>query len=161
MISRSQARSALLPHGALPARLIVCEPTARWAAALSRDVGEFRHAVFQARSLADAMAALAESPASFFVAELSEKYADPLARLLVEVQRRFPLARTGVVAERALARYEGWMLEAGAVCFVAGVRALGPLTHAACRHLAEVPGPPQSLAERVWASLPWPREANR
>ena len=47
------------------------------------------------------------------------------------------------------------MREAGAVDFVSSVRQVGLLARLACRHLAQVPPPQQSLTERIWAGLPW------
>ena len=72
--------------------------------------------------------------------------------------REFPMARLAVVADRGLAGHEWLMREAGAVHFVCSPRQVGTLAQLACRHLAQVPPPQQSLAERIWASLPWARE---
>ena len=60
-----------------------------------------------------------------------------------------------VVADRQWADYEWLMREAGAVHFVCSPRRVGPLAQLACRHLAQVPPPQQSLTERIWAALPW------
>lgn len=158
-IRAAAAASVLMPSGAQPARLIVCESTGRWAVALRRELGSAADCLFQTRSLADAMAALDAAPASFLLVELHARYAESLAWLLADVGRRYPLCRTGVVADRALARYGDWMLEAGAAAFALGVRRLGPLADAARRHLAAAPQPPQGLVEQVWAELPWRRGA--
>ena len=49
-----------------------------------------------------------------------------------------------------------WVLrEAGAVHFVDSIRRVAPLARLACRHLAQVPPPQQSLSERIWTNLPW------
>jgi hypothetical protein len=47
------------------------------------------------------------------------------------------------------------MREAGAVHFVDSVRHVGLLARLACRHLAQVPPPQQTLTELIWAGLPW------
>ncbi len=49
-----------------------------------------------------------------------------------------------------------WLVrEAGAVHVVDSVRQVGLLARLACRHLAQVPPPQQTLTERIWAGLPW------
>ena len=53
-----------------------------------------------------------------------------------------------MVAARALR-------EAGAVHFLCSPRGVGLLARLACRHLAQIPSPPQTLTERIWTSLPW------
>ena len=49
-----------------------------------------------------------------------------------------------------------WLVrEAGAVHVVDSVRQVELLARLACRHLAQVPPPQQTLTERIWAGLPW------
>jgi hypothetical protein len=140
-----------------PARLIVCERTGRWAVALRRELAEAGVRVWETRTLADCFQELAESPASFAVLELGGDFDELLCRL-ARRPREFPLARLAVVADRSLADYEWLMREAGAVYFLCSPRKVGPLAQLACRHLAQVPPPQQSLTERIWTSLPWGRE---
>jgi DNA-binding NarL/FixJ family response regulator len=109
----------------------------------------------ETRSLADAWQALAAAPASFLVLELTATRAESLIERLPVVERQFPLARAAVVAGRRLAAYELAAREAGAVGFICSGRGLGPLVDAIRRHLRAVPQSPVSLAEQVWASLPW------
>ena len=71
--------------------------------------------------------------------------------------REFPAARLAVVADESRAGHERLMREAGAVHFLCSPRQAGLLARLACRHLAQVPPPPQSLSERIWGSLPWAR----
>ena len=94
------------------------------------------------------------NPASFAVVELGANVGG-LLRLLAAQPRQFPAARLAVVADRSQAGYEWLMREAGAVHFLCSPRQVAVLARLACRHLAEVPPPQQSLAERIWASLPW------
>jgi hypothetical protein len=138
----------------LPARLIVCERSGRGAVAMRRELAEGGIRVWETRTLADCWSELAHSPASFLVLELGSNIADLLQRM-ARLPREFPSARLAAVADRSLARYEWLMREAGAVHFLCSVRQAGPLAQLACRHLAQVPPPPQSLTERIWASLPW------
>jgi hypothetical protein len=136
------------------AKLIVCERTGRWAVALRRELGTAGVRVWETRTLADCRDELIENPASFVVVELG---ANPrgLLRLLVSQSHRFPAARLAVVADRSHGNYESLMREAGAVHFLCSPRQAGLLARLACRHLAEVPPPQQSMAERIWAGLPW------
>jgi len=144
-----------LSPGADTARLVVCERTGRWAVALRRELAGAGVRLREARNLADCWEGLAASPASFLVIELRASTLEELLRFTARLQQDFPIARLAVVADRRLAAYEWLMREAGAVHFTCSPRQLGPLARLACRHLAQVPTPPQTLTERIWASLPW------
>jgi ActR/RegA family two-component response regulator len=136
------------------AKLIVCERRGRWAAALRRELAEAGVRVWETRTLADCRDELVANPASFAVVELGTNL-NGLLRLLARWPRRFPLARLAVVADRAQAGYEWLLREAGAVHFLSSPREVAVLARLACRHLAEMPPPQQTLAERIWAGLPW------
>lgn len=144
----------------IPARLIVCERTGRWAVALRRELSGAGVRVWETRTLADCWKELIASPASFVVVELGGDVAGLLRRMASQ-SREFPLARLAVAADRSLSDYEWLMREAGAVHFVCSPRQVGPLAQLACRHLAHVPPPQQSLTERIWASLPWAERGRR
>jgi hypothetical protein len=134
------------------AKLIVCERTGRWAVALRRELAGVR--VWETRSLADCRDELVENPASFAIVELGPNLRG-LLHFLASQPRRFPGARLAVVADRTQADYEWLMREAGAVHFLCSPRQVVLLVRLACRHLAQVPPPQQSLADRIWSSLPW------
>ena len=138
-----------------PALVIVCERRGTWAAALRRELADAGVRIRETRSLADCWAALAESPASLAVVELTPAGAAALLERMAWLGRDFPRARAAVVADRSLAGYEWLLREAGAVHFVVSPRRLAPLGRLACRHLAEAPAPKQDFIERLWASLPW------
>jgi len=148
------AASSPAPPASLPARLIVCERSGRWAVTLRRELAEAGVRVWETRTLADCWEELAASPASLLVVELGGDVAG-LLRCLARLPRQFPRARLAVVADRSLASYEGLMREAGAVHFLSSPRRIGPLAQLACRHLAQVPPLQQNLTERIWAGLPW------
>jgi hypothetical protein len=138
------------------ARLIVCEKTGRWAAALRRELaGKAR--VYETRSLPDCWDELAESPASWLVLEATEANLDNLAQRLAELPEKFRFARAMVCGERPMAAWEWLLREAGAVHAVFSPRELAPAVRFALRHLALAPRPEMSLRERVWESLPWGR----
>jgi hypothetical protein len=136
------------------AKLIVCERTGRWAVALRRELAEAGVRVWETRTLADCRDELVENPASFAVVELGKNVAG-LLRLLASQPRRFSAARLAVVTDRAQADYQWLLREAGAVHFLCSPRQVALLARLACRHLAQVPPPQQTLAERIWTSLPW------
>jgi hypothetical protein len=136
------------------ARLIVCERSGRWAVALRRELAGSGVRVWETRTLADCRNELVASPASFLVAELGRNVAGLLG-LLARQPRQFPAARIAVVADRDHAAWEWLVREAGAVHFLTSPRCAGMLARLACRHLAQVPPPSQSLTERIWSSLPW------
>lgn len=136
------------------AKLIVCERRGHWAVALRRELTEAGVRVWETRSLADCRDELATSPASFAVVELGANV-NSLLRFLATQNRQFRSARVAVVAGPSQADYQWLLREAGAVHFVSSFREVGVLARLACRHLAEAPPPQQTLAERIWAGLPW------
>ena len=148
-------RSVLLPEGALPARVIVCERTGRWAVALRRELAGAGVRIRETRSLAECWEMLAESPGGFVVVELSAVHVDALLRQMTRLERDFPLARVAIVADRSLAHYEWLLREAGAAHFTTSTGRLGPVAQLACRHLAEAPSPPRTAKQEIWARLPW------
>jgi len=171
------SRSVLLPEGAAGARLILCERTGRWAAALRRELGGEGTGPFclkdpkdaphhvplsphpsrieETRSLSQAFRVLAGGPASFLIVELSRANVDSLLEHMTDLPRRFPLARLAVVSDRRLSGYRWLVQEAGAVWYTSSPRRLASLAGLACRHLALAPKQRRGLREQIWASLPW------
>jgi len=137
-----------------PARLLVCERTGRWAVALRRELADAGTRVWETRSLDDCWQELVQSPASFVVLELHGKVPTLLQRI-ARLSYQFPQARLAVAADRSMSEYQWIVREAGAVYFLCSPRRTATLAQMACRHLAQVPPPPQNLTERIWASLPW------
>ncbi len=151
--------SSVIPSEAPAAgRLLVCERSGQWAGALRRELAQSGVPLGETRSLAECWEALAASPASFLVVELTVESAEDLLRRMVRLGRDFPLARVAVVAPRRLAGWQGLLREAGAVHFTCSPRQLGVVAEMACRHLASVPAPPQGLTDRILAGLPWGKE---
>ena len=151
-VNRSSAAPGAKPN--VPARLIVCERTGRWAAALRRELVDSGVRVWETRTLDDCWSELALSPASFVVLELGADVAGLLGRMTRRAGR-FPAARLAVVADRSRADHQWLIREAGAVAFLCSPRKVGLLARLACRHLAQAPPLQQSLTERIWAGLPW------
>ena len=136
------------------ARLIVCERDGRWAAALRRELSGSGVRVWETRTAADCRRELAASPASFVLVQMSRNPLDT-PRIVELLAREFPAARFAVAGKRSQAVHERLAREAGAVHFLCSPRRIGILSRMACRHLAQVPPPQQSMIERIWASLPW------
>lgn len=153
--SPAPGHAVLLPEGSRPARLVVCEISGQWAAALRRALGAGAPRVIEVRSLDDCLEVLRARPASFVVAELTRANPGPLVDALARIERECPLARVAVVAGRALGACEWLVREAGAVHFEVSPRRLGPLAETVRRHLAQAPRPALGLAGRIWARLPW------
>jgi hypothetical protein len=138
-----------------PARLIVCERSGSWSAALRSELAEAGVRLWECRSLPEAWEALAQTPAAFLIAEADRANLADLLRRMAWFSRDFPQARIAVVAQRDMARFEWLLREAGAVHFLSSPRRLTPLAGLVVRHLANVPLPAQTMVERIWASLPW------
>jgi hypothetical protein len=141
----------------VPARLIVCERTGRWAATLRRELASSGVRVWETRTLDGCFEELTASPASFAVLELSGDLSE-LLRHLARQRREFPAARSAVVAERRQAGYEWLLREAGVVHFLCSPRRAGLLGQMAYRHLVQTPPVQQSITDRIWSSLPWSRD---
>lgn len=139
-------------------RLLVCEQTGRWAAGLRRELAESGVRVRELRSLDDCGPELADAPASFLVLELTRRHLAALLTALPLWRKCHPAMRAAVVAPRELAPFEWLVREAGAVHFLCSPRQLGALARIVLRHGAQVPPPPQSLTQRLWAGLPWGKE---
>lgn len=151
------SRLALLPERSRPPRLIVCERTGQWAAAIGRLLGAAGPRVLETRSLAECWGTLRARPASFVILELTRGNFGPLLDGLAWFGRELPLAAAAVVAERSLAASEWIVREAGAIHFVTSPRSVEGLARAARRHLQQAPRLRPSLAEQIWARLPWGR----
>ncbi|MBN2580123.1 MAG: hypothetical protein JXB10_14125 [Pirellulales bacterium] len=142
-----------------PSRLLVCERTGRWAAALRRELADSGLRVWELRTWDDCDSELAAAPASFLVLELAPRRLAAALAALPRWRKGYPAMRAAVVAERDLASCEWLLREAGAVHFLCSPRQLGALARIVLRHAAQVPPPHQTLSQRLWAGLPWGREA--
>jgi len=135
-------------------RLIVCEQSGLWAAALRRTLGaavELR----QTRSLTECGRELAQAGSSLVAVELSADRVTRVAAFVAWISRRVPQALPIVLAERSLAGHEWWLREAGAAHFAISPRGLTVLAEVARRHGRRFPPPAQSWSQRIWATLPW------
>ncbi|MBN1908856.1 MAG: hypothetical protein JW818_03880 [Pirellulales bacterium] len=148
----------VLPEGAGPPRVIVCEASSRWAIALRRE-GLGRRELFETRSLAGCWDRLAEAPSSFVILELTRSNVDDLLARVVRMGRDYLLARVAVVTTPALISLQWMVREAGVVHMVNSTRQADQLAAIARRHLAQAARPSRSLTDQIWAALPWPHRA--
>jgi hypothetical protein len=135
-------------------RLIVCERKATWATRL-RDEMPREVAIRQLRVLGDVPAELALSPASVLVVEVTAANIAAVLDLLTELGRAFPLARAVAVGEGKAEAQRDALLEAGAVDHITSPRNADRIAGMARRHLERAPQPRQTIAARIWESLPW------
>jgi hypothetical protein len=136
-------------------KLIVCERHGRWAVALRRELAGSGVRVWETRSLADCRTALLETPSAFVVVALSSKNIEGVLRMSAFTRRRCPESRLAVAADRSLAAHEIALREAGAAHFLCSPRQAGLLARLICRRFAQIPPPPQTPTDRIWAALPW------
>src|SRR4051812_24719457 len=108
-------------------RLIVCEQTGRWAAALQRETTGPHIRVVETRSRAECEERLVETPNSLVALEMTAANLDATLGWLADAGRRFPAARAIVLADRGLEPYELLAREAGAIHFTTSPRELAPV----------------------------------
>ena len=139
-------------------RVIICERSGIWAAALARHLPREVRFV-QTRALAECSAALAAAPMSLVALETSAGNLNGVLAWLAQLPATFPLARAVVLADHGLQSHEWLLREAGAVHFAISPRELDGLAPLMQNHLARLPAPNASFAEQVWNSLPWSEAA--
>jgi len=137
------------------ARLIVCERTSRWAAALARALPNPSKLVVSVRSLVQCQAALESAPASLAAVEIAP--AD-LASTIEFFARtaRFPKAQLAALVPAELAAAELLLREAGAVDVLTTLAQAPRLARLFVRHQRRAPATDRSFQELVAERLPWP-----
>lgn len=131
-------------------RMIVCEKTGRWAAAL-RAAGA---TVSSLRSLTPCEAALSADPAVVLAIETTPTNIEAVLGLLLR-SSRLPQARLVAFIAADFAAAEPLLREAGACDVLTSVTEAPRLVRLARRQLRQAPPPVQSLREMVAARLPW------
>jgi hypothetical protein len=135
-------------------RVIVCEQTGKWAAAIARHLPSAIR-LRQTRGLRECAGELALAPCSLLALELTLENLAGVLALLGDLDQKFPLARAIVVAERRLAAYKWLLREAGAVHFTTSPRESRCLAGMASRHVDRTAVPMTDLATEIWDELPW------
>ena len=139
------------------ARLIVSEKTGRWAVALRRELAGSSVRIQQTRSLPECIEELTARRGSLLALEATWTNLAKVLDVLGQMQRRFPLARAVVLADRSLDNTKWLLREAGALHVTCSPRLLAPVARLAQRHLTAAPQEQLPVTERMMASLPWSR----
>ena len=135
----------------LPGCCVVRERTGRWAVALRRAMPEV--ALRETRTLDECRAELDLAPAGVVALEFTAAKGDETAAFILEVARRFPSARVGVLADRGLAEHEWLLRELGAAAWTDSPRDLAAIVEVTRRHLASAAAPRPGLREQMLARL--------
>ena len=133
--------------------LIVCEPTGRWAAAISRLLPK-TSAVCQTRTFEDCRTELLAAPHSVVAVAVSVGNLLRALHYLSSCEREFPGAVSVALAERGASRYGSLLREAGAVHVVASIRELQSVADITLKQSARFPMP-HTATQQMWAELPW------
>jgi DNA-binding NtrC family response regulator len=143
-------------------RLIVCEKSSHWAAALRGSLAGERPAVREVRSLAHVERALVESSSSVVALEVSTANLEAVLVFLERAARHFDQARfVGLVAS-GLAQAAPLLREAGAIDVLVSVVEIKRLARLAQRHHAIAPpADPRTMRQFVAERLPWPAYASQ
>lgn len=149
----------------MSARLIVCEKTGRWAAAMRREPSGRGLPIRETCTLDDCWTELAASPESLVAVEATPANLQPLVERLMLMDRWYPQARVVALGMRPMQRCEWVLREAGAVDALFTTRYVGRLIRIAARHLAArqtAAGPDAGDAWRtlILNRLPWGRFAS-
>jgi DNA-binding response OmpR family regulator len=135
-------------------RVIVCEQTGRWAAALRVAFEPATPGIVETRSLAECGERLAQWPRSLAAVELTTVRLDAVLEWLLHASRDFAEAQIVVLADRGLEHYELLARELGALHFTTSPRQLDQLLPTL--RLLESSRPAElSVSEQIMAELPW------
>ncbi|MBC8868552.1 MAG: hypothetical protein H8E44_04005 [Planctomycetes bacterium] len=137
------------------ARILVCEKTGSWAAALRRVLSSTQHRVRETRSLAECWRELEQGPASLVALELTRENGEALVRRLLDLSRCFPRARAIVLGRRVLEPFEGLVREAGAAHVLLSPRGVSGAARLIERHMAQAPREQLTFRQSIWSRLPW------
>jgi hypothetical protein len=141
--------------------IIVCETSGHLAMGLRKGLPP-GVSLIETRGLAELWQRLGACPAATVAMELTAGKTEPMMAALLRIGREFPLAVSIVLADRALVGWEVAAREAGAMHFIASTRQLGEIGEIVRRqmkcqseHVADSGEEPQSIEQRILATLPW------
>jgi hypothetical protein len=143
-------------------RLIVCEKSSPWAAALRGALAGNPPGIVETRSLGQTEAALEESPCSLAAIEVTASNLEAVVDFIERSGRLFPQARwIGLIAPEIRAA-EGLLREAGANDVLASLVEIDRPVRFAQRQFALAPAAgPLTMHEFVAERLPWPAYATQ
>src|SRR6476660_9578414 len=112
----------ITPEITMPAcRLIVCEKTSHWAAALRACMGRRQPRIVETRSLAACKAELSQAPASLVAIEVTADNVEAALSFIASASQRFSRASVVVLLTADVARAAALFREAGAIDAVLSV----------------------------------------
>jgi hypothetical protein len=141
------------------ARLIVCEKTGRWAAALRRALKGQSAAIVPVRSLTQCQATLNAAPASLAAVEVTAANLAASVEFFTQTARH-PLARLAALIPAELAGAELLLREAGAVDVLISLAQAPRLARLFVRQQRLSPAADRSFQQLVAERLPWPALAS-
>lgn len=144
-----------MPH----AKVIFCEKSGRWAAALRRALRDEPVSIAETRSLSQCDEALAAAPASLVAIEVTSKTLESLVQTIARVRNELPFARVVGLLDNGLDQAEPVLREAGAADLFHSLRDAPALARLAQRHLALTSPAGQSFHEAIAERLPWKSSA--
>lgn len=136
-------------------RLIVCEKTSHWAAALRAAMGTKQPQVVETRSVPGCEAALAESPASLVAIETTLANIESVLGLMARIADQFPRASVVVLLTAETHGAAPLMPEAGAIDAIVSVLQAPRVARLACRQFALAPKQEANFQEFVAELMPW------
>jgi hypothetical protein len=139
-------------------RLIVCEKTSHWAAALRACLGR-QPRIVETRSLAACKAELSQAPASLVALETTAGNVEAIISFISSINQRFPRASLVVLLAADAEAAALLLREAGAIEAVASVLELPRVARLAHRQLRQAPDEPLSPGQFVAERLSWPAHA--
>lgn len=137
-------------------RLIVCEKTGRWAAALRHAAGSCELPLVEVRSLQQLERELIDSPAAMAAVEVSAASLVRVATHVAAWRSRFAGSAILLLADEELQPLEAPLREVGVVHAAFSPRDLSGMVRLIRRHLARAPRPALTLEGSILARLPWP-----
>jgi hypothetical protein len=140
-------------------RLIVCEKSSRWAAALRGAVGAERPRVVETRSIPGCEEALAESPAALVAVETTVTNLPSVVEFIAHLNERFPRAKVVALLAEEVAGAGALLREAGAIDAVCSVIETPRVASLAQRQLQQQPRRESEPSEFVADCMPWPSAA--
>ncbi len=147
--------------GGLSPRLILCEQSGIWAAAMRRAYPQVSRYWRRFPTWWASWEAFRQRPQSFLVVELTSENLSEILNALRWMECFAPGGRLAVLADRRWAGLEWMLREAGIVHWTTSLRAVGPLVEMALGHLKRSARPAATLRERIWRRLPWAKAAQK
>jgi hypothetical protein len=137
-------------------RLIVCEKSGQWAAALRAVPLAKMPPLVETRAMVACRRALAESPVSLVAMEVSAANLGQVQDFVLEVGQRFPQGVMVALLTHEAVGAEALLREAGAVDAIASVIEIGRVAKLAARMAARTPLADATLSELIEQRVPWP-----